>query len=569
MPPVISLATLFHIAAGAALVLASWLAPRHIARSRIAPAAVMLLDLAPFALGAALLAAATGRPLFAGVVIAALGAGFCLADQTMRETLHEPVVFSESVELPQLFTHPHLYLPFAGPGLVLGGGLTALAGAVALLILEPPAWRPHPLAALAATVMTAAAIWIGSHERPVGLVAAALRRIARPSGEPFADTASLGPFATLVVHTTIARAERGSRRQRFAVRSDSPQTREVAGSEKQAGGTSGNAGCRTIEEPRLSDGRHPAITGRSDTPVPRGPIIIVQCESFFDARRLSPRIPSELLAGFAACCAASSRYGRLAVPGWGANTMRAEFAVLTGIPDAELGYDRFNPYYALARSPIESHVWRLRRAGWRTICLHPFDRRFFRRDLAMPALGFERFLGRETLGGPRSPPYYLDPDLARDILRIVDGEGPETFVFAITMGNHGPWLAKGPPIDPDIAALFDPDDIPDGSGLLRYLDGLRRSDAMLQILIGELERRDRPAVLAFYGDHLPSLPRAFAHFGFAETSADYVIWNAGSAAAEHRDIPAYRLGQKVIDAALAAFSKGHAAKRSRSSARAF
>ena len=78
------------------------------------------------------------------------------------------------------------------------------------------------------------------------------------------------------------------------------------------------------------------------------------------------------------------------MPGWGANTMRTEFAVLTGIPESALGYDRFNPYYGLARVPIESHVWRLRRAGYRTICLHPFDRRFFRRDLAMPALGFEQ-----------------------------------------------------------------------------------------------------------------------------------------------------------------------------------
>ena len=374
--------------------------------------------------------------------------------------------------------------------------------------------------------LTAAAIWLASRERPVGLAASALRRIARPSGEPFADAAALGPFATLLVHTVIARAERGVRRRRFAA-------------ELRRGPAARPGG---IASAGRAAPRHQ---------FPTGPIIIVQCESFFDARRLSPTIPPELLAGFAACRASSARFGRLAVPGWGANTMRAEFAVLTGIPEAELGYDRFNPYYALARTPIESHVWRLRRAGYRTICLHPFDRRFFRRDLAMPALGFEQFLGRETLGGRRTPPYYPDPDLARDILRVVDREGPETFIFAITMGNHGPWLAKGPPIDPGIAALFDPRDIPDGAGLLRYLDGLKRSDAMLQILIGELERRGRPAVVAFYGDHLPSLPRAFAHFGFTETSADYVIWNGGGAAAERRDIPAHQLGHAVIAAALA------------------
>ncbi|MGD9616043.1 MAG: LTA synthase family protein [Alphaproteobacteria bacterium] len=542
-------AVLLHIAAGAALVLAAWLAPRRIARAGIAPIGVMLLDAAPFALGAALLAVATGRPLFVGVVVAALGAGFCLADHTMRETLREPVVFSEAVELPQLFTHPHLYLPFAGPVLVLGGALTALSAAVGLLIFEPPVSQPRPLVALAAVALIAAGLGVASREQPVAIAARILRRIARPSGEPVADAAALGPFAMLIVHAVIARAERSLRRRQFAVGCASPQPYPCESVAKAADRKSRHTDPDYVAS-RLSAGPRHAKTGRAGTPVPADPIIIVQCESFFDARRLSPAIPPELLAGFAACCASSARYGRLAVPGWGANTMRAEFAVLTGIPETELGYDRFNPYYALARAPLESHVRRLRRAGYRTICLHPFDRRFFRRDLAMPALGFERFLGRETLGGSRTPPYYPDPDLARDILRIVDREGPRTFVFAITMGNHGPWLAKGPPIDPDIAALFDPSDIPDGAGLLRYLDGMKRSDMMLQILIGELERRGRPAVAAFYGDHLPSLPRAFAHFGFAETSADYVIWNGGGAA-ERRDIPAHQLGQAAIAAALA------------------
>ena len=100
--------------------------------------------------------------------------------------------------------------------------------------------------------------------------------------------------------------------------------------------------------------------------------------------------------------------------------------------------------------PIASLAWRLRSQGYRTICLHPFDRGFFRRDLAMPALGFETFLGRESLGGSRRPPYCADPDLARHMLRAIETEGPRVFVFAITMGNHGPWREAGPAIDPDL-----------------------------------------------------------------------------------------------------------------------
>ena len=184
-------------------------------------------------------------------------------------------------------------------------------------------------------------------------------------------------------------------------------------------------------------------------------------------------------------------------PAWGANTMRAEFAVLTGITDQDLGYDRFNPYHAFARAPIASLAWRLRAEGYRTLCLHPFDRGFFRRDLAMPALGFEAFLGRETLGGSRRPPYFADPELARRVLTILDAAGPRTFIFVITMGNHGPWLESGAPIDPALRRRFDPHGIPQGGHLLRYLDGLARSDEMLEILSEGLGRAGATASSAF------------------------------------------------------------------------
>src|SRR3954470_10496174 len=507
---------LLHLLGGMPLAASGWLLPRRIAGAGRTAAMALLLDMAPWVSGAGLLLLATGQPVFAGLVILALGAGFALVDRTMRQTLREPIVFSEMSELPQVFTHPHLYLPFAGPGLVIGGAAGAVALGLALLLLEPPIWTPQPEFALLAAALLLAAGWLIAREPLLGTAAGLLARL-RPTGEPFADTARLGPFTMLLAHTVIARAERARRRAALCAPKIVRAAREQA-----------------------------------------TPLILVQCESFFDARRISPSLPNDLLPGFDACCATAAMSGRLEVPGWGANTMRTEFAVLTGIPETELGYDRFNPYYALARTPIASQVWRLRQAGYRTICLHPFDRRFFRRDLAMPALGFERFLGGETLAGPQRPPYYSDPDLAREILRVIEREGPETFVFAITMGNHGPWMADGPPLDRDIPALFDPAEVPDGSGLLRYLAGLKRSDMMLQILIGELERRGRPAVVAFYGDHLPSLPRAFAHFGFAETSADYVIWN-GDSAAKRRDIPAHRLGQAVI--ATAAFTERRLTER--------
>ncbi len=492
-----------HAAAGLALALAGWLVPRWVAGARRVSLAT-LLDAASLGFVAMVLFLGSGRPIFAGAIVFAAGCGFAFADRTMREVLREPVVFTALSELPQVFTHPHLYLPFAGTGVVLAGAAAAVLAGLGLLIAEPAAISPHPFTAVAVTGIVVALLRQIGREPTLSAVARALRRL-ESCGEPFADAVRLGPVAMLIVHGIIARAERPARRARLAA---------------------------------------PAIVGRTAA---SRPIVLVQCESFFDARRALPTLPRDFLAGYDAACAGGG-HGRLIVPAWGANTMRAEFAVLTGIDEQALGYDRFNPYHALARGRIGSQVWRLRAAGYRTICLHPFDRRFFRRDLAMPALGFEAFLGRETLGGSRRPPYMSDAELAGHILRILDAEGPRCFIFAITMGNHGPWLSKEPPRDPAVAGL-DGDGIPQQTELLRYLAGLRRSDEMLQILIDGLARRDIDALLGFYGDHLPSLPRAFAHLGFDDWRSDYAIWSAAGIS-RPRDLAAHELGGMLADLAL-------------------
>ena len=508
-------------AAGVILALAAWLIPRRVAKARLGCLPAVLLDLFPVALATAVLLIATGRPIFAGVVVLSLGAGLALADYAKREAVREPVVFSDMSELPHVFTHPQLYLPFAGPGLVIGGALAAIGLGLGLLVLEPALWPPHGPSTLLATAVVWAAGAVLAREPALGRAAKLLRRLD-PSGEPFADAERLGPYAILFVYGIIARAEREARRRRHAP------------ADGRAGATAGAPATSTRPRGRA---RHPADV----------PLVLVQCESFFDARRASPRLPQDLLPGFDACVEQGATFGRLDVAGWGANTMRAEFAVLTGIPDQDLGYDRFNPYHAFARAPIASLAWRLRAEGYRTLCLHPFDRSFFHRDRAMPALGFHEFLGRESLGGSRRPPYFADPELARRVLAILDEAGPRTFIFVITMGNHGPWLESGAPIDPALRRRFDPRGIPQGGQLLRYLDGLVRSDEMLEILLEGLGRRRRDCVFGFYGDPLPSLPHTFEHFGFDEWASDYVVFDGAMPPPRRLDLPAHLLPQLLLD----------------------
>jgi hypothetical protein len=268
----------WQCAVGLALAVTGWLLPRWVAGARRLNRAV-LLDAAPLGVIALLLMFASGRPVFAGTVVFALGGGFAFADRTVRETLREPVLFSAWSELPQIFTHPHLYLPFAGTGLVVAGAGGVLLAGLALLAVEPAIATPHPLSALVAFGLVAGLLWRMGHEPWLGRAAQALRRL-KPSGEPFADAARLGPVAILLVHGIIARAERAARQARLTPR------------------------------PSIA----PAGEAR--------PVILVQCESFFDARRAVPALPANFLPGYAAACAGGA-HGSLAVPAWGANSTRS------------------------------------------------------------------------------------------------------------------------------------------------------------------------------------------------------------------------------------------------------
>ena len=54
--------------------------------------------------------------------------------------------------------------------------------------------------------------------------------------------------------------------------------------------------------------------------------------------------------------------------------------------------------------------------------------------------------------------------------------------------------------------------------------------------IAALEQDGRGGLLGFYGDHMPSLPGAFAALDFQETDTDYLLWQPGPGQALRRDI---------------------------------
>ncbi len=241
-------------------------------------------------------------------------------------------------------------------------------------------------------------------------------------------------------------------------------------------------------------------------PAEAAPVVIaVQSESFVDLRLSGLRDLD--LPALAQARAKAMAYGRLTVPVQGAWTLRSEFSFLTGRDLDTYGLDSLHPYLRLDHAP-RTIAHQFRDAGFETVFAHPFDIRFFNRDRAMPVLGFDRLVHERDFPGVTREGYFVpDMALAEHVLSLAAASERPIFCFAATMENHNPWDHRRLPHI--------------GSPSERYMYHLRNADRMIARLIQGLETIGRPAVFAFYGDHVPTI-KSLA-YPFPDPRTDYFV----------------------------------------------
>ena len=252
-------------------------------------------------------------------------------------------------------------------------------------------------------------------------------------------------------------------------------------------------------------------------------IVAVQCESFFDARRVFPGVNPDVLKNFDALTRISSRAGRLNVPAWGANTVRTEFSFLTGIPPASLGIHQFNPYRKFARVGVPTIASELKAQGYRTLCIHPFPATFYDRDKVFPALGFDEFIDVSAFeADDKCGPYTGDLAVAAKVRAMLSAAIEPLFIFVITMENHGP-LHQEDVMEGDIERLYTSVPPARYQDFTIYLRHLQHTDLMLGQLYESLNATSRGGWLCAYGDHVPILSDVYAASGFVDGRTDYLV----------------------------------------------
>lgn len=258
-------------------------------------------------------------------------------------------------------------------------------------------------------------------------------------------------------------------------------------------------------------------------------LVVVQSESFFDARRCYAGIRPDLLQAFDKLKASAVYQGLLEVPIWGANTLRSEFAFLSCLKPDSLGVHRFHPYRKLARQGIPSIAAVLKKRGYRTVCVHPYFSTFYDRKNVFPLLGFDEFIDIRSFNHlEKAGPFFGDIPLAEKITNLLKASSDQPlFVFVITIENHGP-LHLEKVQEGGLESLYLTPPPKDCEDLTVYLRHLKNADSMAKRLHASLEALPGPQLLCWYGDHVPIMPKVYSILGEPDGKTDYFIWQKGN-----------------------------------------
>ena len=239
-------------------------------------------------------------------------------------------------------------------------------------------------------------------------------------------------------------------------------------------------------------------------------IVLVLSESFWDPRELPHSVFSENpMPNYDRLIKSGNTLsGKVLVSTMGGGTIRSEFEILTGLsiealPAGIVPYD-------IIRSSIPTYVTRYKDMGYDAIAIHPYMAKFYNRDVCLPFLGFDDFWGVDRLTAIPSVEAVIsghdigDWSFVEYLKHFLDNQGENPlFLFGISMEGHQPYSGKYASFDIHVEnERLGPDD---SDRFSNYTQAIKNMDAALGSLAEYIDNRQRPTVLLWFGDHLPSI----------------------------------------------------------------
>ncbi len=191
---------------------------------------------------------------------------------------------------------------------------------------------------------------------------------------------------------------------------------------------------------------------------------------------------------------------------FGGNTPNSEYEFLTGntmgfLPASSVGFNLF------VRGNLPSVASELKECGYETMAIHPYRGTNYRRHIVYPLLGFDTYYTRDDFFHPKYIRNFIsDESLAERIIsEFEDRKDSETplFCYNVTVQNHGGYYASNT-VNLDMSIEVENKEV-DQTKTSIYVNLIRESDKMFQMLTEYFEQQEEPTVIVMFGDHQANL----------------------------------------------------------------
>lgn len=257
-------------------------------------------------------------------------------------------------------------------------------------------------------------------------------------------------------------------------------------------------------------------------------VIYILSESFSDPSRLPGISISREPISYIKSLFNETTSGLMQSDGYGGGTANMEFQALTGLPmyNMSSSVSTINTEVGVHMPYIPSISQQI--ASENRYAIHLESGNNYSRNSIYHQLGFGTFIGRFDVDTvvtdfDRVGVHPGDASSYQYVLNNLD-EKQSQFFSVMTMQNHMPWSIGDPE---DIVATGEGFNEEENAALTSYARLLNHTDQATHDFLMELEKIQRPILVVFYGDHLPSLysKETFSEFPELQYQTDFFIWS--------------------------------------------
>lgn len=255
-------------------------------------------------------------------------------------------------------------------------------------------------------------------------------------------------------------------------------------------------------------------------------IIVIMDESFADFRHLGDHFNTNMdVMPFIDSLQEDTIRGFALSSVYGGGTANSEYEFLTGntlgfLPQGCVAYQQYLPDRPYSMASV------LKERGYDTVAMHPYFSKGWMRNTVWPALGFDQTYFLENF--PQKDiirEFVSDQEMFEKIVQRYENRDKEKpmFLFGVTMQNHGGYRYVGPNFISSVRL----------QGFMhwydraeQYLTLAHETDSAVEYLVNYFRQVEEPVVIAFFGDHLPSLDTEFfeeIHGGPYETLSEQML----------------------------------------------